>query len=162
MATAHLICGFIGAGKTTFSEMLATQQSAVRFSLDELYLQLFTDEPTRALDDRAMERLLRMLDSVWPSILVQGVDVVLDFGFWQRAFRDEVRERAGQVGAEVRLYWLRCPDDVALARCLGRNGSPGAFVITAQDFLELKAKFEPPTPDEIYEIIDSSSNVRLP
>lgn len=162
MTTVHLVCGFLGAGKTTFSEALAAQESAVKFSLDELYLQLFTDEPTRELDDKALDRLLLMLSSVWPQILKAGVDVVLDFGFWRRAFRDDIRARASSVGAEVRLYWLQCPDDIALARCLRRNGSPGAFLITAQDFRELKAKFEPPASDEPSETIDCLDEKRLP
>lgn len=161
MATVHLVCGFLGAGKTTFSEVLAKQKSAVKFSVDELYLQLFTDEPTRHLDDKALDRLLLMLNSIWPQILKGGVDVVLDFGFWRRAFRDDIRGQASLVGAEIRLYWLQCPDDIALARCLQRNGSPGAFLITAQDFHELKAKFEPLASDELNETINCSDEKRL-
>ena len=160
MATVHLICGFLGTGKTPFSRPLAEQKSAVRFSVDELYLQLFTDEPTRELDAQAFERLLLMLSGVWPQIVQAGVDVVLDFGFWRRAFRDDVRARASLIGAETRLYWLQCPDDVALARCLQRNGLPGAFLITAQDYRELKAGFEPPTSDEVYETVDSVNEFR--
>lgn len=154
MATVHLICGFLGVGKTTFSQRLTKQTSAVRFSLDELYLQLFTDEPTRHLDAEAFDRLLRTVNGIWPQIVNAGVDVVLDFGFWRRDFRDDIRKRAGLAGADARLYWLECPDDVALARCLQRNGEPGAFLISAQDFHDLKTKFEPPASDEVSEVID--------
>ncbi len=161
VATVHLICGFLGAGKTTFSQSLAEQRSAAKFSIDELYLQLFTDEPTRELNAKALDRLLLMLNGVWPQIVKAGVDVVLDFGFWRRAFRDNIRDRASLVGAETRLYWLQCPDDVALARCLQRNGSPGAFLITAQDYQELKAGFEPPASDEACETINSVDENRL-
>jgi predicted kinase len=107
-------------------------------------------------------RLLLMLNGIWPQIVQAGVDVVLDFGFWRRAFRDDIRGRANLVGAETRLYWLQCPDDIALARCLKRNGSPGAFLITAQDFHALKAKFEPPASDEVYKTIDCSDEKPLP
>lgn len=158
VATVHLICGFLGAGKTTFARTLAEERSAVRFSVDELYLQLFADEPTRELDAEAFDRLLRMLGDIWPQTAKAGVDVVLDFGFWRRAFRDDVRERANRVGAETRLYWLQCPDDVALARCLRRNGLPGAFIITAPDYAALKAGFEPPAPDEASETVDTAGD----
>lgn len=161
MATVHLICGFLGAGKTTFSQRLAEQKSAVRFSLDELYLQLYTDEPTRHLDPEAFDRLLRTVNGLWPQLVRAGVDVVLDFGFWRRAFRDDIRERVRLAGAESRLYWLPCPDDIALARCLQRNGTPGNFIITAQDFHDLKANFEPPASDEVSEIIDCTDELHL-
>ena len=161
VATVHLICGFLGAGKTTFARALAEGRSAVRFSVDELYLQLFTDRPTRELDARAFDRLLLMLGDVWPQIAKAGVDVVLDFGFWRRALRDDVRERARSVGAETRLYWLQCPDDVALARCLQRKGLPGAFLINPQDYGELKAGFEPPAADEAGELVNVVGEKRL-
>jgi predicted kinase len=157
MATVHLVCGFLGAGKTTFSKALTEQKSAVRFSLDELYLRLFADEPTYELDAKAMERLLAALNDIWPQVAKAGIDVVLDFGFWHRALRDDVRERAHSIGAATHLYWLRCPDKVAIARCLQRNGTPGAFLISAQGFQELKARFEPPGSDELSEIVDSAS-----
>lgn len=153
MATVHLVCGFLGAGKTTFSKALTEQKSAVRFSVDELYLQLFADEPTHEMDAKAFERLLVALNGIWPQVAKAGVDVVLDFGFWHRALRDDVRERAHLVGAATRLYWLRVPDEVALARCLRRNGTPGAFLISAQGFQELKASFEPPGSDELSEMV---------
>src|SRR5262245_33302669 len=126
MATVHLVCGFLGAGKTTFARRLAHEQHAVRFSIDEIYLQLLADGPTYTLDQQALDRLLAALHLLWPEIVRAGADVVLDFGFWRRALRDEVRALARSVGAETRLHVLRCPDDVALARCLRRNGTSGA------------------------------------
>jgi predicted kinase len=155
MATVHLVCGFLGAGKTTFSVALARQRDAVRFSVDELYLRIFVGGPTYELDQQALDRLLDALDDLWPQVVQAGVDVVLDFGFWRRKFRDDVRRRAQSTGASVQLYWLRCPDDVALARCLKRNGSNGAFLISKQGFRELKPRFESPFADEPCQIIDT-------
>jgi hypothetical protein len=44
---------------------------------------------------------------------------------------------------------------VALARCLKRNGSKGAFLISEQGFRELKPLFESPFADEPCQIIDT-------
>jgi predicted kinase len=89
MATAHLIHGYLGAGKTTFAAKLASQKNAIRLSADEWYLRLYTDgRPNTHLDDSLLLRLESVLDELWPSILIQGVDVVLDFGFWSRESRD--------------------------------------------------------------------------
>jgi hypothetical protein len=50
----------------------------------------------------------------------------------------------------------KSPDDIALARCRLRNGQPGAFIISESGFWELKARFDPPAPDETPEIVQSS------
>jgi hypothetical protein len=57
MTTVHLVCGFLGSGKTTFAEALAKREGAIRFSIDELYLRLFADGPTYDLNHGAHERL---------------------------------------------------------------------------------------------------------
>ncbi len=154
--SVHLVCGFLGAGKTTFSSALAQRLGAVRLSVDELYLKLFSAGPTFELDQAALDRLLGVLQELWPPIARHGTDVVLDFGFWRRALRDEARGRAAALGITTRLYWLRCPDDVALARCLRRNGEPHAFLISAEGFRELSSRFEAPGPDEPHELIDTA------
>jgi predicted kinase/GNAT superfamily N-acetyltransferase len=152
----HFVCGFLGAGKTTYAKALAALESAIRFSIDELYLRLFADGPTHALDQRALDRLLGVVNELWPQVAEAGTHVVLDFGFWRRALRDEVRKRASAVGADTQLHWLRCADDLALARCLSRNGAPDSFLISAEGFAELKSRFEPPASDEACEVVDSS------
>jgi predicted kinase len=152
----HLVSGFLGSGKTTFSKALAAREGAIRFSVDELYLQLFSDGPTAELDQRALDRLLSVLNDLWPQVVAAGTSVVLDLGFWRRSLRDEVRQRAKEKGAVCQLYWLRCSDEVALARCLSRNGDPGSFLISAEGFAELKPRFQLPGADEAYEVVDTS------
>ena len=134
MTAVHLICGFLGVGKTTFSRTLESQTSAVRFSTDELYLQLFANGPTYDLNPDALARLLNMLNELWPRIAASRVDVILDFGFWRRSLRDEVRRIAHSVDAECRLYWMKCPDAIALERCLRRNGTAGSFLVSEEGF----------------------------
>lgn len=152
----HLVCGFLGTGKTTYAKALAARESAIRFSIDELYLRLFTDGPTYALDQPALDRLLGVVNELWPQVVRAGIPVVLDFGFWRRALRDEVRKRASAVGANTQLHWLRCADELALARCLSRNGAPDSFLISAAGFAELKGRFEPPAADEACAAVDSA------
>lgn len=156
MARAHLVCGFLGVGKTTFAKRLAQQVGGVRFSVDELYLRLFATGPTYDLDRAALDRVFTVLDQLWPQVVRVGTDVVLDFGFWSRHLRDHVRSLAQAQGAQTQLHWLRCSDDTALARCLARNGAPDAFLISAQGFYELKPHFQPPDGDEPHELVDTA------
>lgn len=153
----HLVCGFLGVGKTTFATALAARTSAVRLSVDELYLRLFADGPTYELDQAALDRLLAVLNDLWPQIVAAGTDVVLDFGFWRRALRDDVRARAAAEGANVTLHWLQCPDTVAVERCLARNGQRDAFLISREGYYELQRYFEAPADDEPYVSVDTSA-----
>jgi predicted kinase len=158
VATAHLVHGFLGAGKTTLARRLAVEHSAIRLSVDEWYLKLHADGPVYEWDAARGTRLLGALNEHWPALCARGIDVVLDFGFWRRALRDEVRALATSAGAATRLYALKCPDDVARARCIARNGTPGAFLISAQGYDALKTSFEPLAADEAFELADTSTS----
>ena len=154
MSIVYLVYGFLGSGKTTFSHQLAQQHAAIRFSIDEWYLRIFADSATHELDSIYWKRLTDALNELWPQVAKRGIDVVLDFGFWSRDLRDEVRSLAHSVGAETRLYWVQCPDAVALERCLARNGTSGSFVISEEGFQEMKQRFESLGPDEEFEAVE--------
>lgn len=150
MATAHLIHGYLGAGKTTFAKRLEADLPALRFSHDEWMSRLYGEDPPEAEFAANHARVWDLMETVWPRALELGVDVVLDRGFWRRAERDQARELARAAGAEVRLYALSCPDAEAWARIARRNLAPdGALLITRNTFEVLRARFEPLGPDEV-------------
>lgn len=158
VAIAHLVHGYLGAGKTTLARRIEAETGAVRFSADEWYMRLYVSGLTTPhLDADAWNRLLSVLDELWPALLRRDVDVVLDFGFWSRAERDDARRMAEAAGATVRLYQVVCDDNVAQARCLARNDHPdGSFRIDPAAFEELKSKFEPLGEDEPREVVETS------
>jgi predicted kinase len=45
MPTAHLIHGYLGAGKTTFAMGLESETGAVRFTHDEWMRKLYGEDP---------------------------------------------------------------------------------------------------------------------
>lgn len=149
MATAHLIHGYLGAGKTTFSQRLERDLPAVRFSHDEWMSSLFGDDPPAARFAMLHGRVLALMAAVWMRCLVLGVDVVLDTGFWTRAERDQVRDQVAGAGADYRLYELTCPEARAWARIEARNRDlGGSLLITRNTFEVLRARFEPLADDE--------------
>ncbi|MFN2556590.1 MAG: AAA family ATPase [Nitriliruptorales bacterium] len=158
VAVAHLVHGYIAAGKTTFSRRLETATGAVRVSADEWYIKLYVgEETTPHLDRAAWRRLMSVLDELWPVLLERDVDVILDFGFWSRAGRDRARQLAEAAGATVQLYEVICDESVARARCQARNQRPhGHFQIDRAAFDDLKATFEPLAADEEWEGVDTS------
>src|SRR6186713_373493 len=108
MPTVHMICGPLGAGKTTFARRLAHQTLSVRFSLDEWIMQLFgTEAPEPMHFPWWVERAQRCSSQIWAlcsQLLSHELDVILDFGFGSRPQRAEYLALCRATGAQVKLY----------------------------------------------------------
>jgi predicted kinase len=158
MATAHIIHGYLGSGKSTYARQLASAENAVLISMDDWYLQLFADgAPTAEQDYEALDRLSVVMDEHWPRILRAGASVVLDFGFWTRQSRDGAKSLAEAAGAIAIVYWVRCDDSVALARCEERNRTGSrTFLIDRRAFTALKDRYEQLGADEPARVVDTT------
>ncbi|KAB0679629.1 AAA family ATPase [Aureimonas leprariae] len=109
MATARLIHGFIGAGKTTLARRLEAETGAIRFTHDEWMRRLYGRDPPEATFAESFRRVADLMEEVWTRCLSAGADVVLDSGLWQRTERDRVRGIVRRLGAECRLYASPAP-----------------------------------------------------
>jgi predicted kinase len=73
-ATAHLLHGFVGAGKTTFARRLAAEKRALRFTHDEWVHRLYGPNPPA--DD--FPAIYRRIDDLicWyaKEVLARGVE----------------------------------------------------------------------------------------
>lgn len=135
-ARLFVLCGLPGAGKTTRARQLAADHDAVRFSPDEWLTDLW-DQPARANVEAKMWELAQ-------ELLARGVNVVVDFGSWARAERDELREGARRVGASVELHYLEAPIDELERRVVARAREG----ITRAHLEEWQHAIEVPTPEE--------------
>jgi predicted kinase len=154
MPVVHLVHGYLGAGKTTFAKRLERELPAVRFSPDEWMVTLHGHDPPAADFAGHLERVLELIHVMWPRVTKVGVDVILDFGFWSRRSRDQVRRLGAEHGATTRLYALGCAEDTARARCQQRNlDLGGSLFISPETFDALRARFEPLAADEPHEVI---------
>ncbi len=158
MPTAHLIHGYIGAGKTTFAKKLTEEVNGVRFNPDEWMVRLYGEDPPADQFAERLERVFALLDDQWVRVVRCGVDVVLDYGFWSRASRDTARQRAASSGAACRLYALQCPEATARTRCRLRNASLlGSLYIADATFDSLKSRWEPLQVDEPHVVINTEN-----
>lgn len=149
MPTAHLIHGYIGAGKTTFARRLEQELPAIRFSHDEWMAYLYGDDPPVDQFPVFRHQVSRLIGKQWTRCVELGLHVVLDIGFWSRRERDETRAAAVALGAGARLYRLECPEDEAWQRVEKRNRHlDGSLLIVRHTFDMLKNCFEPLGDDE--------------
>ena len=150
--TVYVICGFIGAGKTTFAKKLEAKTGAVRITKDEWSISLIGNDPTIEGYAEWDTKIIKLSRNVAFQIAEKSIDVILDEGFWEREQRDEMRRRSEAAGAKALLVYLDTPLDTIRERVERRNEAPrkDAFEISLE-MLDYYLQFwEPPTEDEGY------------
>ena len=86
--TIYLICGFLGAGKTTYSKKLAESSGAIHLNPDEICMQRYTAEE---YENNWEFYFVQTIDFLWQEIadyVKQKHDVVFDVGFWTKSSRE--------------------------------------------------------------------------
>jgi predicted kinase len=153
-----LLCGKTGSGKTTHAKKLEAS-GTIRFSLDEWMIRFYGHHMSReefGARVRICEEAILELTKVLVS---KNLNVVIDHGLWTRQDRNWVREKLAGSPAEVSLLYLTAPDTELLSRLERRNRAlpAGAFVITEDMFQMFSSRFEPPTEDEAFTVVDDAS-----
>ena len=139
-----VLCGLPASGKTTLARELADAYGAVRLSADDWKLALGIDP----FDDDMRVRLETQLWSLTQRLLALGTSVILEWGFWARSERDEMRRVARSIGALVELRFLDVPYEELVRRVVDRTAS-GGIPITAAHMERYRGLFEPPTAEEL-------------
>jgi len=125
MAKIHFIVGNTGSGKSTFSAVLAAQEKAHIFSVDEWMVNLFwMDAPDPPSYDWAIERTQRieiqmLAESV--KLVKNNVNVILDIGFFAKSQRSRVQEFFKSKNIETVTYFLDVDKDTRWFRVNKRN-----------------------------------------
>ncbi|MPY67298.1 AAA family ATPase [Deinococcus sp. SDU3-2] len=148
MVTFHLLVGLPGSGKTTLARRLEEGHRALRLTPDEWMLPLFSAGES---GDRRWVLENELLWGVAARALSLGVSVVLDYGLWSRAERDEFRSRGEALGVRVELLWLDVPQPELWRRLEARNRDlpPHTFSISRAELEEWWTLFQRPGPDEL-------------
>lgn len=159
IGTAHLIYGFLGAGKSTFARQLeSTLPRAVRFGSDDWMVKLYGNNPPPEVFNTYWERIDGIQSALWTRLLALGIDVVLDDGFWSRLRRDQIRSTVANCGGKSILYHVTCPVEVMRERVTKRNLTPGdSLYIDPVTFDLLFGRFEPLGTDEPHQLVQSAS-----
>ena len=154
--TAPVICGFIGAGKTTFARKLEKETNAIRITKDEWVIKIFGNKITT---DKNFERYDKSITELATDIafktLKSGKDVIIDEGFWVKSQRDDIKKKILQVGAKSILYYVKTPVEIMKERVINRSKSPpvDSFEINEEMFDTYLKYREPPASNEKYILV---------
>ena len=148
---AYLICGFIGAGKTTFSRKLEKETGAIRVTKDEWMIKIFGNKiPSDNNFERYDNNVTELATDFAFQILKSGKDVIIDEGFWEKSHRNGMKKKISELGAKAILYYVECPVEAMRERVVNRSNNPtnDSFEISEEMFDGYLKYWEPPTVEE--------------
>lgn len=142
----YLICGFLGAGKTTFSRQLALERGAVWLNPDEWCVSLFPAQDYEINWDACFARTVELLWEKTRQYAIAKQSVVFDMGFWTKESRRQAVALAKEYGFEPVLYYITASDEKLKERIAHRTGKIATENLVRFD--ELKRQFEAPESSE--------------
>jgi predicted kinase len=150
--TVYLICGFIGAGKTTFAKKLEERTGAVRITKDEWSIRLIENDPTIGGYAEWDQKIIGLSRDFAFYLAEKGIDVIMDEGFWAKEEREELKRRIRAIGAEAVMYYVDTPIETIRERVVGRNNNltKESFKISRQMLDNYLMYWQPPSEDEHY------------
>ena len=154
-ATLYLICGRIGAGKSTLGRELAARPSTLLIVMDEWMSVLFPRE-NNTIDDFAIlsGRLRSIMGPHIVNILRQNVSIVLDFPANTVKWRAWMRSLIDEAGVAHELHFLDIPDSICKERLRGRNqDGQHPYQVDEATYDLFMSYFVPPAPDEGFNIV---------
>lgn len=154
MSKIIAICGKICCGKSYYAKQIKEQENAVILSIDEVTYDLIDNEQGELYDVFA-ERVNKYLMKKAVEIVKAGCNVILDWGFWTKAERQETTKYFNQFGIDVKWHYVDIEQSHWQQLIEERNakiqkGNGGSDFYVDEGLLnKLLSKFEEPTRDEM-------------
>ena len=154
----HMVCGKIGAGKSTLTRRLAEAPATVLISEDAWLAALYPGEIVDLPDYvRTSTRLKQVMAEHVVALLAAGVSVVLDFPANTASSRAWARGIFEKAGVAHRLHFLDVPDEVCKARLRARNASgEHPFETTDAEFDLITRHFVAPSEAEGFHVVHAA------
>ena len=148
--TLHLVCGKIGAGKSTLCARLAAEPDTLLIGQD-LWLKTLYQDELKTIPDMILysARLRAVMGPHVSDLLRSGLSIVLDFPANTVELRRWMLGVARDAGAPHLLHFLDLPDETCRARLRRRNAA-GAheYVVSDAEFDVITSYFQPPEEAE--------------
>ena len=155
VATLHLVCGKIAAGKSTLVSELGQSPTTIVTREDPWLAQLYPGELHSITDyARCSARRRRALAPHLIEVLRSGLSIALDFPANTVGTRAWMRTLFEQAGCRHRLHYLDVADEVCKTRLRQRNESgKHEFSVGEEEFDLFTSHFVPPSAEEMFEVI---------
>ena len=154
MAKLLCICGKIGCGKTYYANRLKEQEHAVILSTDEVTYDLTNNQQGDGYDEFAI-RVNLYLRKKAVEIVNAGCTVILDWGFWTKENRKEIKRYGENNGVMVEMHYIDIDDKTWYENIEKRNnevisGNGGSSFYVNEGLLnKVSSLFEIPEKEEI-------------
>lgn len=147
------VCGKLCSGKSTYAEKLRRENNVVVLSIDEIMLSLFGSD-AGAMHDTYAERTQNYLLYKSLELIEAGISVVLDWGFWTREKRDNVKAFYSARSISCELHYLAVGDEIWNMRIEQRNaailaGKSNTYFVDEGLRAKFNGLFEEPDGSEI-------------
>lgn len=156
---AYVICGFIGAGKTTFARKLEKETGAIRVTKDEWIIKIFGNKITLDNNFEVYDKnITKLATDIAFKILKAGKDVIIDEGFWVKSQRDDIKKKILQIGAKPIFYYVESSVEKMKKRVINRSKNPtkDSFEISEEMFNSYLKYWQAPDESENVKVVKSS------
>ena len=152
MANVTLIAGKICTGKSTLAEKMRKQKNAAVLSVDEITLAIF-GQHIGEKHDEVVENTMKFLLNKSLELIECNINVILDWGFWQKQEREEIRNFYASKNIETEFYYIDIPEDEWKKRIDKRNkaiqeNDLSAYFVDENLRIKFSNLFETPNEDE--------------
>lgn len=154
MAKLLCICGKIGCGKTYYANRIKEQEHAVILSTDEVTYDLTNNQQGEGYDEFARKVNLYLRKKA-VEIVNAGCTVILDWGFWTKENRKEIKRYGENNGVLVEMHYIDIDDKTWYENIEKRNnevisGNGGSSFYVDEGLLnKVSSLFEIPEKEEI-------------